>query len=165
MPANSKANRRFYEIVVLLLALNNAYKDHANRRTIDLTRGTEQEPEEMFRNFVSKLGQICDARPKGFTVTAFVVLQFPDKVQYVFGSNQRPTVELEIVKGYICSILSSLRDMSMGEDDEERETFLAPLLRDILMFNRERIKSYINQLVRALETCIGICEKEPIQAG
>lgn len=165
MAVSPKANRRFYELIVLLQALNKAYKDSANRKAVDLARGTEQEPDEMFRNFVSKLSQICDARPGGFTVTSFAVLQFPDKVQYVFGSNQRSTVELETVKAYISSILSSLRDISTSGENEEGEAFLAPLLRDILIFNHGRIKNYISKLVRALETCIAICGSEVTRGG
>lgn len=149
--------RRFYEPIVLLQALNEANKNKTIKKADEVARTSDLDSEELFRNFVSKLAQICDWRPKGFTVTAFVVLQYPDRIQYVFGSNQRKPAELEAVQGYITSILRWLREKS-SEDDNERETALAQLLRDILIFNRERIRVYLKGLIAALESCIAICQ-------
>lgn len=112
----------------------------------------------LFQNFVSRLGQICDSRRGGYTVTAFVVLQHPDKVEYVFGSNRRNRVELETTRAYIRAILISLRESSDCEDDDKREEYLSSLLRDVLMFNCQRIRWYLNGLTDALEACISICE-------
>jgi len=126
-----------------------------------MPHGTGEDSDELlFQNFVSRLGQICDSRPGGSTVTAFVVLQHPDKVEYVFGSNGRKYVELETTRAYICAILTSLRESSDCEDDDQREEYLSNLLRDVLMFNRERIRCYLNGLTDALEACIAICETE-----
>jgi hypothetical protein len=89
------------------------------RKSNDMPHGTGEDSDELlFQNFVSRLGQICDSRPGGSTVTAFVVLQHPDKVEYVFGSNRRTHVELETTRGYINAILISLRQSSDCEDDE-----------------------------------------------
>ena len=158
--------RRFYEVVALLLALNEGYKGTASRKNNDLPHSTgEDSDEDLFHNFVSRLGQICDSRPGGPTVTAFAVLQHPDKVEYVFGSNARKFVELESTRAYIHAILTSLRKSSNCEDDDEREEYLSDLLRDVLMFNRERIKRYLNGLTDALELCIAICREEGSSAG
>ncbi|KAE9362767.1 hypothetical protein N431DRAFT_357886, partial [Stipitochalara longipes BDJ] len=150
---------RFYEIVVLLKALNDGYQSTARGKSNDMPHGTGEDSDELlFHNFVSRLGQICDSRPRGSTVTAFVVLQHPDKVEYVFGSNRRTHVELETTRGYISAILTSLRESLECEDDNQRVEYLSKLLRDVLIFNRERIRSYLNSLTEALEACIANCE-------
>jgi hypothetical protein len=131
-----------------------------------MPHGTEEESDELlFQNFVSRLGQICDSRPRGSTVTAFVVLQHPDKVEYVFGSNRRKYVDLETTRTYICTILINLRESSNCEDDDQCEKYLSNLLREVLMFNRERIRCYLNDLTNALEACIAICETESSLKG
>jgi hypothetical protein len=124
-----------------------------------MPHGTGDDSDELlFQNFVSRLGQICDSRPHGSTVTAFVVIQHPDKVEYVFGSNRRTHVELETTRGFINGILISLRQSSDCEDDEQRMKYLSKLLRDVLMFNYERIRCYLNSLTNALVACIANCE-------
>ncbi len=162
---SQKTNRRFYEVIVLLLALNKGYKGTFSKKSNDLPHSAGENVEDLFHNFVSRLGQICDSRPGGSTVTAFAVLQHPDKVEYVFGSNGRKTVELETTRAYIRAILTSLKESSSCEDDDQREEYLSNLLRDVLVFNRERIQRYLNGLATALESCIAICGKESSSAG
>ena len=158
--------RQFYKVVVLLLALNEGYKGTASRKSNDLPHSSaEGSDEDLFHNFVSRLGQICDSRPGGFTVTAFAVLQHPDRVEYAFGSNRRQPVELESTRAYIHAILTGLRKSSKCEDDDERERYLGDLLRDVLMFNRERVKRYLNGLTATLKFCIKICGEESSTAG
>ena len=162
----AKANRRFYEAVVLLLALNEGYRGTARRKSNVMPHGTGEDSDELlFQNFVSRLGQICDSRPRGSTVTAFVVLQHPDKVEYVFGSNRRTYVDLEATRTYIRNILINLRESSDCEDDDQCEKHQSNLLREVLMFNRERIRWYLNGLTDALESCIAICETESSSKG
>jgi hypothetical protein len=158
--------RRFYEVIVLLLALNEGYRSTSSRKSNDLPHGTGEDSDELlFQNFVSRLGQICDSRPGGSTVTAFVVLQHPDKVEYVFGSNRRKHVELETTRAYIRAILMSLGESSDCEYGDQRDESLSSLLRDVLIFNRERIRCYLNGLTIALEACIAICETETSSNG
>jgi hypothetical protein len=158
--------RRFYEVVVLLLALNEAYRSAASKKSNDLSYNAgEDSDEQLFHNFVVRLGQICNSRPSGSTVTAFVVLQHPDKIEYVFASNRRTIVELETTKAYISAVLASLRDSSSCEDDDQREELLSHLLRDVLMYNRERIKCYLNGLTNDFEACIAICGTEGSPTG
>ncbi len=146
--------------------MNEGYKSTASKKSNDLPHGAgEDSDEHLFRNFVSRLGQICDSRPGGSTVTAFVVLEHPDKMEYVFGSNRRTKVELETTRAYIHTILASLRDSEHCEDDDQREEYLSNLLRDVLIFNRERIKRYLNGLTAALEACIAICGTESSLTG
>ncbi|KAL8377076.1 hypothetical protein RB595_007966 [Gaeumannomyces hyphopodioides] len=125
-PVTFKPDRRLWAPIVLLLALNKAYKDATSEKKTDLHHGSELDtPEQLFHNFVSRLGQICDSRPGGFTVTAFAVAQRPDsKVEYIFGSNTRSPIEGGCVKGYISSILESLRDASESVDQRGEFTCL-----------------------------------------
>lgn len=74
-------------------------------------------------------------------------------------------MELETTRAYIRAILISLRLSSDCEDDDEREEYLSNLLRDILVFNRERIRCYLNGLTSALEACIAIYETENSSNG
>ncbi|KAK0610566.1 hypothetical protein B0T17DRAFT_118323 [Bombardia bombarda] len=161
---SSKTNRRFYELILLLWALKQGYRGSIQfKKSTDLPHGGHQESDEqLFHNFVSRLGQICDSRKGigGSTVTAFAVLQHPSNSEFVFASNRRKTVELETVRAYIHSILISLREASNCEDDDEREEYLANLLRDVLIFCRERVKCYLKGLMDALKSCIAICERQ-----
>ena len=146
--------------------MNEGYRGTASKKSNDLSHSAgEASDEHLFHNFVSRLGQICDSRPGGATVTAFVVLQHPDKVEYVFGSNGRKHVELETTKAYIRAVLDYLRESSYCEDDDQREEYLSNLLRDVLMFNRERVQRYLNGLAADLEACIAICGTESSSAG
>ena len=146
--------------------MNEGYKGTASKKSNDLPHSAgEDSDEQLFRNFVSRLGQICDSRPGGSTVTAFVVLQHPDKLEYVFGSNRRKNVELETTRAYIHAVLSSLRESSHCEDDDQREEYLSNLLRDVLMFNRERVQRYLKGLTAALEACITISVTESSSSG
>ncbi len=143
-----------------MLALNRAHIYASGEKGNDLPHDLEQPQEQLFLNFLCRLGQICDSRPGGHTVTAFTVLQRTDKVEYVFASNKRTLPELESVKGYVGSILKSLRYISECDDDDQLQEFLSSLLRDILAFNRDRVKRYLIGMKAALGTCIEICGKE-----
>jgi hypothetical protein len=77
-----KLQRRFYEPLVLLLALNQAcMHNYVPRVAEPLTEVPLHSPEELFKDFVNKLCQICDNKRGGDSVTAISVLQFPDRVQ------------------------------------------------------------------------------------
>lgn len=80
--ALGKLQRRFYEPLVLLLALTQAcMHNHTLRLPDSMVEVLSNSPEEVFKNFVNKLCQICDNKPGGNAVTAISVLQYPDRVQ------------------------------------------------------------------------------------
>jgi hypothetical protein len=114
--------------------------------------------ERVFHHFVSRLGQICDSRKGGFTVTSFAVLQQPDKIEYVFASNRRSKTELETVAGYISSILSMLSSCTI-QSPERNQEYKKTLLREILKFNFDRVKQYAKGIKLALQGCIEWCKK------
>lgn len=55
--------------------------NHAPRAPDSLTEVPPHSLDELFKDFVNKLCQICDNKPRGSTVTAISVLQYPDRVQ------------------------------------------------------------------------------------
>lgn len=80
--ALGKLQRRFYEPLVLLLALTQAcMHNHTPRSPDSLIEVVSHSSEEFFKDFVNKLCQICDNRPGGNAVTAISVLHYPDRVQ------------------------------------------------------------------------------------
>lgn len=77
-----KLQRRFYEPLVLLFAVTEACKhNHAPKIPDSLTEVLSHSPEELFKDFINKLCQVCDNKHGGSTVTAISVLQYPDRVQ------------------------------------------------------------------------------------
>jgi hypothetical protein len=77
-----KLQRHFYEPLVLLLALTQAcMHNYAPRVPDSLIEVSSHSPEELFKDFVNKLCQICDNKRGGDVVTAICVLQYPDRVQ------------------------------------------------------------------------------------
>jgi len=166
-PIVFKANRKLYASIVLLLALNKAYKHTTGAKSPEMQHGSGlSTPEQLFNNFVSRLAQICDSRPGGFTVTASVVLQRNDaKVEYVLGSNRRSPGDLGTLKGYVTSILESLQSVATCESGDREEELLSSLLREILRFNRDRVKNYLKRLTESLEICLNLCEKEDSSQG
>ncbi|KAK3934142.1 hypothetical protein QBC46DRAFT_359230 [Diplogelasinospora grovesii] len=159
VPVTPKAVRRFREPVIFLVALNLNHKRNLKRNN-DAPRSLESETDEVFHNFVCKLGQICDWRPGGDTVTSFAVQQHPDKVEYVFGCNYRRPIPLRTVHGFITSILETLRDVREIENEEQQDVFESSLLRDILEHSRSRVKCYLNGLAASTEACIDLCKAE-----
>jgi hypothetical protein len=74
-------------------------------------------------------------------------------------------VELETTRAYIGAIITSLKESSHCDDDDQREEYLSNVLRDVLIFNRQRIQRYLNGLTDALESCTEICGRESSSAG
>src|SRR4051812_41755011 len=101
IPVRSKLANRFYEPIILLVGLNMSWTDHLNSKAPDLLSDKAQSPKDAFQCFVNKLGQLCDSERHGKTVTAFVVLKFPDSIQYRFASNQREEEDLIHTKSFI----------------------------------------------------------------
>ncbi|KAH8666855.1 hypothetical protein BX600DRAFT_497583 [Xylariales sp. PMI_506] len=159
-----KVNRKLYEPIILLKVLNESYRANCETKAADIPCNMYAELEELFHYLVSKLGQLCDSRRGGYTVTAFAILQKFEKVEYVFASNKRTRTELETTKAYITSILESLRDGSSEDGDEQRD-IRAEILQDVLVFNYNRITAYLRNLKTALEQCIGLCEHESTNAS
>ncbi|KAL1849919.1 hypothetical protein Daus18300_013114 [Diaporthe australafricana] len=148
-----KLQRRFYEPLILLLALTEAYihiHNQAPRTPDPRVDVPSHSPEELFQDFINKLCQICDNKPGGGAVTAISALEYPDRVQYRFASNQRSEIELSKVKSYLIDILDTLKGYSTTSSLRVR----ASLLRKIVAFNRPRLQRYIRVLHQKTQICL-----------
>ncbi|KUI55253.1 hypothetical protein VP1G_02669 [Cytospora mali] len=148
-----RERKRFYEPIVLLLALTKACM-HNNAPKV-LEQAPEiafQTPEQLFHGFINVLAQICDTKRGGNTVTAIVVLQYPERVQYRLASNQRDEVELAQVESFLKDILNTLQAWTK----EQTDIVKARILRKVVAFNRPRLQLY----VRAIHTQSKICLEE-----
>lgn len=152
----SKVAIRFYEPIILLLGLNVAYIHNQPSKAPDLSLDTAQSPELEFHCFVNKLGQLCDSERGGNTVTAFVVLKCPDRIQYRFASNQRSIEDLDRARTFIINVLRALGD---ADKDELRD--VSPhILRKVLAFNKLRVVLYLKNLEKQVAPCISACKKD-----
>lgn len=162
----AKAVRYFYAAVLLLDALNRSLtRNNLPSQADDISQSLELGAEDLFRSFVSRLGQICDARPGGSTVTAFAVLQSPDKVQFIFASNGRRNNDLKMSKAHVEGVLETLSSMRDVEDTKTMNDMRMGLFYDILCFNRIRVTLYVNALVSSLKDCIEVLDTSENQRG
>ncbi|POS75821.1 hypothetical protein DHEL01_v205790 [Diaporthe helianthi] len=152
VPLGGKLQRRFYEPLVLILALTQAcMHNYAPTVAEPLAEVTAHSPDELFKDFVNKLCQICDNKRGGDAVTAISVVQYPDRVQYRFASNQRSESELLRVKSYLEGILETLKE---GYTAASSTILMASVLRKIVVFNRLRLQGYIRHLHSQTQTCL-----------
>jgi hypothetical protein len=82
VPLKSALANRFYEPIILLVGLNAAWEDQQTSKAPDLSSDVAQSSERAFPALSTSLVNYV-------IVTAFVVLQFADHIQYRFASNQR----------------------------------------------------------------------------
>lgn len=150
-----KLRNRFYEPIVLLLALTQACMHNYTHKILDqISDAVPQTSEQLFHDFVNKLAQICDNKRGGNTVSALAVLQFPDRVQYRFASNQRTKDELRLVKSFMTDILTTLKMSDPGSARTAQAANTA-ILKKIVAFNRPRLQMYVRALHTHSETCLG----------
>lgn len=146
-----KLRNRFYEPIILLLALNKAWMHNVAPKVLGHEPdGTAHTKEQLFRDFMNKLAQICDNKPRGSTVTAAAVLQYPDCVEYRFASNERNEKDLENMKSFIEDILNSLQPLTEARNGEVR----AIILRKIVAFNRPRLQAYVRAIQTHSQDCL-----------
>ena len=144
--------------------MNQVFRGNARSKAREVSYDATLDPEEIFHGLLCKLGQICDNRLGGSTVTAFTALHLPNGVQYVFASNRRRKAELDTTKAFIYSVLKSLGDAPL-KTQEQQDTLYSDTLKDVLVFNLPRIQVYLGGLANSLNTCIGICETESAEDG
>lgn len=144
---------RFYEPIILLLALNEAFMHNLAPKVLGREpHEAAHTKEQLFRDFMNKLAQICDNKPKGSTVTAAAALQHPDHLEYRFASNERKPKELENMKNFIEDILNSLKAWTPTTNGEVR----AIILRKIVAFNRPRLLAYVRAIQTRSQECLGL---------
>ena len=151
-----KLVKRFYEPIVLLVGLNLAWEHNQISKASDLSLDVTESPKRAFHNFVNKLGQLCDSERDGNTVTAFVVLKFPDRIQYRFASNNQEEEDLIRAKKFITSVLETLAEA----DGDELEDRISHILRESVSFIRPRARAYVKSLKTQAALCIEACARE-----
>lgn len=130
--------------------------DDQTSKAPDLSQGVAQSPELDFHCFVNKLAQLCDSERKGNTVTAVVVLQFPDRIQYRFASNQREIADLICTQSFLKDILKTLGTA----DVDDLGDLSSHILRKVISFTRPRVGAYVKSLKEHTALCISACRRD-----
>ncbi|KAK1474352.1 hypothetical protein CTAM01_15933 [Colletotrichum tamarilloi] len=105
--------------------------------------------------FINKVAQVYDNRPFGSTITSPAIIQQPDKVQYIFSSNQRSSEDAQYAATTIQILLDKMGSrnrIDVGDDD--RSPVFRELLRDILLIHKQRVTLYKSRLNQRLNQCI-----------
>jgi hypothetical protein len=152
-----KLERRFYEAIVILLCLTEAFQNVGLSASQEETLEAVGGPESLFRCFVNKLAQVCDNRRSGPTVSSIVVLQGPGGVAYVLASNTRTPDELESAKEFLGSLLRCIATVRLDQEQDRQDAHRI-LLRMTLVFNQPRVEAYRKKLAEYLEKCIAVCK-------
>jgi hypothetical protein len=155
VPVNAKLANRFYEPIILLKVLN-ATCDKKLSNAPDPSSDTTQSPKHIFQWFVNALAQLCDSEKGGNSVTAFVVLQNPDHIEYRFTSNQRDTQDFIRAQNFISSILHILGSMRTNE----KQSAISDILRRSLSFSRSKVMVEAKTLKNRAEKCLSACKQE-----
>ncbi|KAK3938968.1 hypothetical protein QBC46DRAFT_389041 [Diplogelasinospora grovesii] len=163
VPLAPSLRKRFYEPVVLLFCLIFVHFKNNTTEAPDLDTDASKSPKSAFHCFVNKLGQLCDSKRGGDTITAFGVLR-PGNIEYRFASNNRDTAALEQVKRYITGILKTLAKTTSSKPGNKDEMH-SQILRKALVFNRPRIEFYIKTFTDNCKFCIDMCQTEETDEG
>lgn len=157
IPLKSRVIHKFYEPVVLLVALNHATSETAAPNILDAPVNHD-DPKQVFHTFVYKLAHVCDSAKGGSSVTSFVVLQDgrnEDIVHYWFASNQRTQQELETTATFVRTLLRKVGQTP--ENPSQQSSVPEDLLWDVLRFNCPRISYYLRELKSQVTKCLDIC--------
>jgi len=144
----------FYEPILLLSALNKACAPQPQSQAPGPSLGASQSLESLFHDFVNKISQICDSeRHYGSTVTSFAVLAHAGdgSVEYRFASNRRTDDQLKKTKTFVTQVLTTVRQ---SKKDASGKKSSSRVLRQILLFARDRVTAYLISLKDKCEPCI-----------
>lgn len=144
-----KPRRRFYEAVVFLHAVTQAWQLNRQSVSHDLTAPNNRSHDANFKELVNKLSQFCDIKLGGDFVTAFTVLDLEDRVQYRFACNRANKKQLERTTTFVTDLLEALRDL------EPTDASGQILLEKVLAHCRVRVHTYLGALKNACRECIG----------
>lgn len=151
-----KDRKRFYEPIVLLLAITKAFMKTQEPKVLGHVPDVFHTLEQLFHEFMNELAHICDNHggPGGKTVTAAVALQYYDHLEYRFASNQRDGEKVAQVKDFIESILTTLQAWT----ETDSELVRARVLRKVVAFNRPRLEVYVRAIYTQSQLCLAAPE-------
>ncbi|KDN72136.1 hypothetical protein CSUB01_11274 [Colletotrichum sublineola] len=156
-----KRLNRFFEALTFLTSLQKACGRGIQEKAPSETSEAGEDHNRVLECFINKLAQICDNKRRGPTVTSLAIVRPPDKLLYVFASNQRSTEDAEEAREFVLSILSYVnRECAMpGFRGDESSPVFRHLLRNILEFNHERIRYYRQSLLESIPQCLVDCTR------
>ncbi|RFU79689.1 hypothetical protein TARUN_2557 [Trichoderma arundinaceum] len=109
--------------------------------------------EQTFKRFVNRLAQVCDnVRGKnGNTVSSIAVLEEPEGIHYIVGSNNRRGAKLQEVEDFIKQLLEIVaKSRTAGGVSPVR----SEALWHILKFDENRVEFYLASTMKHLGGCI-----------
>jgi hypothetical protein len=147
--------RWFYPLVTLLICLPRSGKySYKTRREMDQPSSSRSSPDQIFRDFVSKLAFLCWTDTAPATICALAVLAVSDGVEYVLAFNNRPPAELEAIKAMLKSTLHMFQ-RSPSSNDAKKE-----ILRHVLSSCVSRVRGYLKAFDKYLGECIEECARD-----
>ncbi|PKK50796.1 hypothetical protein CI102_5240 [Trichoderma harzianum] len=158
IPLRAKLARRFYEPILLEVALKKIRPQQsfsATQHEPNTMRDNVDSAEQTFKCFVNRLAQVCDNKrgENGSTVTGIAVLEEPEGVHYIIGSNNRKASKLPEVKLFVEQLLEivakSTEQPASNGSQVHREA-----LWHILKFDGNRVRFYLTSTIVYLEECI-----------
>ncbi|KAL7782778.1 hypothetical protein V8C37DRAFT_413850 [Trichoderma ceciliae] len=158
IPLDSRILHKFFEPIILLVALVDAVK-HTAKRPPPEPNIDVKDPKQLFFAFANKLGHVCDRERGGDTVTSFVILKNernPEQAQYVFAANRQTNSQLQTTAAYVESLLRTVKQAPEGQANQHDTR--SSLLYHILRFNRPRVSVYLRDLRSQAALCLEKCQ-------
>lgn len=155
-PIKDKPRRRFYEAVVFLHAVTQAWQ--RNRQAVSHDASTSLKNSSLdgiFKEFVNRLSQFCDIKLGGDFVTAFTVLDREDRIEYRFACNRANQKQLGRMSTFVTELLTMLREGGDNPvEDGENDDYHHALLEKVLTHCRVKIHTYLRALKTACRECL-----------
>ncbi|KAL7930762.1 hypothetical protein V8C35DRAFT_312156 [Trichoderma chlorosporum] len=157
IPLRFKAARRFYEPILLEAALKKIRPPDffAVQRDPNTLNDSVDSAEQTFKCFVNRLAQVCDnlRGENGATVSGIAVLEEPEGVHYIIGSNNRKASKLREVELFVEQLLNIIAKPT-GRNTDSGLPAQREALWHILDFNRNRVSFYVANTAEWLGECI-----------
>ncbi|KAM7218038.1 hypothetical protein V8F06_006573 [Rhypophila decipiens] len=167
IPLGSKVLHKFYEPVILLVSLMDAVSSDPSIASISEATGssnrdTDKSDIQEFKAFLNKLSHVCSSSKGPKTVTSFVVLRDRPspgykngRVHYWFAANEQTTEKLADTQAYVQKLLKKVCRAPLGSHDQEgRDAARKDIHRDVLVFNRRRITTYLGMIQDQTAKCL-----------
>ncbi|KAL6696935.1 hypothetical protein J3F84DRAFT_347945 [Trichoderma pleuroticola] len=158
IPLRAKLSRRFYGPILLEVALKKIRPQQdfsATQHEPNTVRDNVDSAEQTFKCFVNRLAQVCDNRrgDNGSTVSGIAVLEGPEGVHYIIGSNNRKLSKLPDVKLFVEQLLEIVAK-STGQPTSNGSQVHREALWHVLKFDGNRVRFYLTNTIAYLEECI-----------
>jgi hypothetical protein len=147
----------FYEPLVLLRILEPTRGLRRHEMPSESTDGSFQ---THFHNFVDNLSWLCDYRTGGRTVSSIAVEETPQGPIYWLAANESPNKK---VKDHLERTLQQLE--GLASSPEEASVVELAITRQSVQFSREKVKHYVRQLGKAVDSVKGSTDSQMSAKG